>query len=50
VERVFYISPVYQEDEAKMGVAFVEAAKRAGGRRIVFSTVILRRSICGTTP
>ena len=40
VERVFYISPVYEEDEAEMGIAFVEAAKRAGVRRIVFSTII----------
>ena len=40
VERAFYISPVYQEDEAEMGVGFVEAAKQAGVRRIVFSTII----------
>ena len=40
VERVFYISPVFQEDEAEMGVGFVAAAKRARVRRIVFSTII----------
>ena len=40
VERVFYISPVFQEDEAEIGVSFVAAAKRAGVSRIVFSTII----------
>jgi uncharacterized protein YbjT (DUF2867 family) len=40
VERVFYISPVFQGDEAEIGIGFVEAAQRAGVRRIVFSTVI----------
>ncbi|WP_428375306.1 NmrA family NAD(P)-binding protein [Lichenicoccus sp.] len=40
VERAFYISPVFQEDEAEMGVGFVEAARQAGVRRIVFSTII----------
>ena len=40
VERAFYISPVFMDDEAEMGIGFVEAAKRAGVRRIVFSTII----------
>lgn len=39
VERAFYISPVFQADEAEMGVGFVEAAKRASVSRIVFSTI-----------
>ena len=40
VERAFYLAPVYQEDEARMGLSFVEAAKAAGLRRVVFSSVI----------
>ncbi len=40
VERAFYVSPVFQEDESEIGVNFVSAAKRAGVRRIVFSTII----------
>ncbi len=40
VERVFYISPVFQDDEAEMGISFVEAAQQAGVRRIVFSTIV----------
>ncbi len=40
VDRVFYISPVFQEDEADMGVDFVAAAKQARVSRIVFSTII----------
>ncbi len=40
VDRAFYISPVFQEDEAAIGVGFVDAARRAGVRRIVFSTII----------
>ncbi|WP_428393067.1 NmrA family NAD(P)-binding protein [Lichenicoccus sp.] len=40
VERAFYISPVYQDDEAEMGIGFVKAARRAGVKRIVFSTII----------
>ena len=39
VERAFYISPVFQEDEAEMGVGFVKAAERAGVSRIVFSSL-----------
>lgn len=40
MDAAFYISPVYQEDEAGMGRSFVAAAKAAGVRRIVFSSVI----------
>ena len=40
VERAFYLAPVYQEDEARMGLSFVEAAKAAGLRRVVFSSAI----------
>ena len=40
VETAFYIPPVYQEDEARMGLSFVDAAKAAGLRRVVFSSAI----------
>jgi len=40
VDNAFYIAPVFQNDEAAMGLAFVEVAKSAGVRRIVFSSVI----------
>ena len=40
VERVFYIAPAFLPDQAKVGVAFVAAAKAAGVRRIVYSGVI----------
>ncbi len=40
VERAFYLAPVYQEDEARVGLSFVEAAKAAGLRRMVFSSAI----------
>ncbi len=40
VDRAFYIAPVYQKDEAQMGLSFVEAAKAAGVRRMVFSSAI----------
>ncbi len=40
VDAAFYIAPVYQQEEAQMGLPFVEAAKGAGVRRIVFSSVI----------
>lgn len=40
VERVFYLSPVFQHDEVELGRGFVEAAKAAGVRRIVFSSII----------
>ena len=40
VDRVFYIAPVFQPDEAELGKRMVDAAKRAGVRHIVFSSVI----------
>ncbi len=40
IEAAFYIAPVYQKDEAEMGLAFVAAAKEACVRRIVFSSAI----------
>ncbi|HEV2619309.1 MAG TPA: NmrA family NAD(P)-binding protein [Acidobacteriaceae bacterium] len=40
VDGVFYIAPAFLPNEADVGVAMVEAAKRAGVRRFVFSSVI----------
>jgi uncharacterized protein YbjT (DUF2867 family) len=40
IDAVFYIAPAFMPDEAKIGVSVVEAAKRAGVRRFVFSSVI----------
>ncbi len=40
VERAFYLAPVYREDEARMGLSFIDAAKAAGLRRMVFSSAI----------
>ncbi len=40
VDRMFYIAPAFSEDESGMGAGVVEAAKRAGVRRLVFSGVI----------
>lgn len=40
VNSVFYIAPAFIPDEAEIGKSMVEAAKRAGVRRIVFSSVI----------
>lgn len=40
VDRVFYIAPAFIADEAAIGTAVVDAARRAGVRRIVFSSVI----------
>lgn len=40
VDRVFYIAPAFLPHEAEVGVHVVEAAKRAGVRRFVFSSVI----------
>ena len=39
-EAAFYLAPVYQEDEAAMGLQFIDAARAAGVRRVVFSSVI----------
>jgi uncharacterized protein YbjT (DUF2867 family) len=40
VDRVFYIAPAFLPHEAEIGVRVVEAAKDAGVRRFVFSSVI----------
>lgn len=40
VDRVFYIAPAFLPDEAEVGIRVVEAAKDAGVRRFVFSSVI----------
>lgn len=40
VDRAFYIGPAFMKDGAAAGKGFVEAAKAAGVRRIVFSGVI----------
>jgi len=40
VDAVFYIAPAFMPNEAAVGVRFVDAAKQAGVRRFVFSSVI----------
>lgn len=40
VDRVFYIAPAFMPNEAAVGQSMVDAAKRAGVRRFVFSSVI----------
>lgn len=40
VDGVFHIGPAFAPDEADLGIAMVEAARRAGVRRFVFSSVI----------
>ena len=40
IERIFYVAPAFQPDEPQLGCNLVAAAKRAGVRRIVFSSVI----------
>ena len=40
MDAVFYIAPAFMADEAEAGQRVVAAAKRAGVRRIVFSSVI----------
>jgi uncharacterized protein YbjT (DUF2867 family) len=40
VDSVFYIAPAFLPDEAEVGKRFVEAVKRSGAKRIVFSSVI----------
>lgn len=39
-ESVFHIGPAFMDDEAELGVRMVQAARRAGVRRFVFSSVI----------
>ncbi|MGE2730770.1 NmrA family NAD(P)-binding protein [Mycolicibacterium vaccae] len=40
VDAVFYIAPAFIDHEAEIGTAFVELARAAGVRRLVFSSVI----------
>ena len=40
VDGVFHINPAFTPNEAELGVAMVEAAKAAGVRKFVFSSVI----------
>ena len=40
MEAVFYIPPAALENEAEVGTSFMKAAKAAGIRRVVFSSVI----------
>jgi uncharacterized protein YbjT (DUF2867 family) len=40
VDGVFHIGPAFLEDEAQLGINMVEAARSAGVRRFVFSSVI----------
>lgn len=40
VASVFYIAPAFLPDEAEVGMRLVDAAKRAGVKRFVFSSVI----------
>ncbi len=40
VDGVFHIGPAFAPDEAQLGTALVAAARRAGVRRFVFSSVI----------
>ena len=40
IDAVFYIAPAFLPDEAEIGKRFVDAVRRSGARRIVFSSVI----------
>jgi len=40
VTRLFYIAPAFIEHETELGLAMLEAARRAGAQRIVYSSVI----------
>jgi uncharacterized protein YbjT (DUF2867 family) len=40
VEGVFYIAPAFLPNEAQVGIDMVDAARRSGVRRFVFSSVI----------
>lgn len=40
MDAVFYIAPAFIENEVALGMQFVDIAKRAGVRRVVFSSVI----------
>jgi len=40
IDAVFYVAPAFMENEAEVGQNMVDAAKQAGVRRFVFSSVI----------
>lgn len=40
VDGVFYLGPLFAEDESQLGLNMVAAARRAGVRRFVFSSII----------
>ncbi len=40
VDGVFHVGPAFAPDEAELGIRMVEAARQAGVRRFVFSSVI----------
>ena len=40
MDAVFYIAPAFMENEVAIGTQLVDVAKRAGVRRVVFSSVI----------
>jgi len=40
VSRVFYIAPAFAPDESQLGLNLISAARQAGVRRFVFSSVI----------
>ncbi len=40
IDSVFYVAPAFMPHEAEVGKGIVEAAKQAGVRRVVFSSVI----------
>lgn len=40
VDGIFHIGPAFAPDEAAMGITLVDAAERAGVRKVVFSSVI----------
>jgi uncharacterized protein YbjT (DUF2867 family) len=40
VDGIFYIGPVFEADESQMGLNMLRAARKAGVRRFVFSSVI----------
>lgn len=40
VDSIFYIAPAFIPDEVEVGKGVVDAAKQAGARRLVFSSVI----------
>jgi uncharacterized protein YbjT (DUF2867 family) len=45
VDGVFHIGPAFVADEADLGIGVVEAARRSGVRKIVFSSVIHPTSV-----